>query len=85
MSEDVSKIMKLDLTELLGHNAAIDPQAWITLVCTTFLKTFCEKEKIIWELVVTKADKWLISSFLNIGENDIEKAVEFLKKMNVKD
>jgi len=77
VSEEVAKIMKVDLAELLGHGADIDPRAWMTLVCTVFLKTFCGKEKIIWELVVTKANKWLIASFPNVGENDMKRAVEF--------
>jgi len=85
VSEEVAKIMNLDLAELLGQGAAIDPRAWMTLVCTVFLKTFCDNEKIIWELVVMKADKWLISSFPNVGENDTKKAVEFLKTKIVKD
>jgi len=84
VSEEVAKIMNLDLAELLSYGATIDPRAWMTLVCSAFLKTFCEKEKIIWELVVTKADKWLTSNFSNVGENDRKKAVEFLKTKIVK-
>ena len=38
-----------------------------------------ENEKIIWELVVIKAEKWLISSFPSVGENDVQRAVDFLK------
>ena len=79
VSEDVTKVMNLDLAEVLDHEKSMDPQAWMTLVCTAFLKTFCEGEKIIWELVVTKAEKWLTSSFPNVGENEMQRAVEFLK------
>ena len=79
VSDDVTKIMNLDLAELLSHGKPLDPRAWMTLVCTAFLKTFCENKKIIWELVVIKAEKWLISSFPNVGENDLQRAVDFLK------
>ena len=79
VSDDVTKIMNLDLAELLSHGKPLDPRAWMTLVCTAFLKTFCENEKIIWELVVIKAEKWLISSFPSVGENDVQRAVDFLK------
>ena len=75
--------MNLELIELLDHGKQLDPRAWMTLVCIAFLKTFFEKEKVIWELVVTKAEKWLISSFPNVGESELQKAVEFLKTAKI--
>ena len=78
MNEDVAKILNLELGALLAAGRPLDPRAWMTLVCVAYLNTFCEKEKIIWELVVTKAEKWLISSFPNVGESELQKAVHFL-------
>ena len=83
VTEKVTRIMNLELIELLDHGKPLDPRAWMTLVCIAFLKTFFEKEKVIWELVVTKAEKWLISSFPNVGESELQKAVEFLKTAKI--
>ena len=79
VTEDVTGIISLDLAKTLDHGKPLDPRAWVTLVCIAYLKTFCHKDKVIWELVVTKAEKWLNSSFSNVGEDSFKKAVAFLR------
>ena len=79
VTEDVTRILNLDLAKTLDHGKPLDPRAWVTLVCIAYLKTFCQKDKVIWELVVTKAEKWLNSSFPDVGEESWQKAVELLR------
>ena len=78
VTEDVTRIMNLDLTKTLEYGKPLDPRAWVTLVCIAYLKTFCQEDKVIWEPVVTKGEKWLKSSFPDVGEDSLQKAVEFL-------
>lgn len=75
VSEEVTGIINLELEKTLEHGKPLDPQAWMTLICIAYLKKFCEKDKVIWELAVTKAEKWLSSSFPNIGEDSLQKAL----------
>ena len=84
VTEDVTRIMNLDLTKTLEYGKALDPRAWVTLVCIAYLKTFCQKDKVIWKLVVKKAEKWLKSSFPDVGEDSLQKAVEFLHLAYIK-
>ena len=79
VTEDVTRIMNLDLAKTLDHGKPLDPRAWVTLICIAYLKTFCQKDEVIWELVVTKAEKWLNSSFPAMGEESLQKAVAFLR------
>ena len=84
VTEDVTRIMNLDLTKTLEYGKPLDPRAWVTLVCIAYLKTFCQEDKVIWEPVVTKGEKWLKSSFPDVGEDSLQKAVEFLHLANTK-
>ena len=84
VTEDVTRIMNLDLTKTLEYGKLLDPRAWVTLVCIAYLKTFCQEDKVICELVVTKGEKWLKSSFPHVGEDSLQKAVEFLHLAHIK-
>jgi len=63
VDDAVAKIIGVDLSEMIAAGKGLDPRAWVTLICVSFLKMFCQDEKIIWELVSDKAEKFLTSNF----------------------
>ena len=76
VTEEVSQILGVSLEVLIKEGAGVDPRAWVTLVCILFLTTHCQDEKIIWELVANKAEKWLSINFPAIGSSANQKARE---------
>ena len=79
-TEDVAIIIGSTVPDLLEQSNAIEPIAWITMICIEFLEKFFQEEKPVWELVVLKANKWLNSNFKDYVGEQRERAKDFVTR-----